>query len=775
MNRFVFCVLLCVTAVLHGQTVTPSKVVMGLGDLVTISGDYPSNAIVDMDGTQCTVTAHSPGSSITVRVRNRQFWYGPKRLTITDPADLTVIDDEDVGYAKVGTWTSTTWATSWNADQDFSAGGTGTDTATWTFTGLTPGTYEVWTTWNAFSNHATDAPYTILDNATPLATVDVDQLNGPNGRLEAGVVWQSLGSYAISSTTLAVQLTDNANGTVVADAVALNLASIDADQTVIDGKLQVTKLRPYGTEIVMWDFEDNETPTGNYWHGNSIAHQWNANYNTGGNSIRGLANEPSHGSNYSFYFRLFFDTVRQYYQQYMWITNSQMDSYVNEDGITFSGVATYIPEATGMNRNIYDLKLPSGYAEDDTNMGSYNTIENDGVMPADETYNWHFYSFMRYNADGSWEKIYNPLCYTAQRSQFSGQGIFGPGAARPFNYGMASHYAGNTMRWTRGQALANAPFDNLTRVYNQYKDQGVFTWGESGTLFWLDNIGFACVDEQMRPSSAEWMFKEAAVSTSTSFPFHVTNTADYARDFYVFACFFSTKGTGWATMPAGTALYRDVNANGSYDVGTDTAIAASGYQPVLLGAIDPGETQHFVVTIVTDTTTNEYREVVVNFIENVTTQTSNKARVTPDGSPFEPGPPNMNMTPTTAYLTWNFIAYAPATLIADEVDIPTNPTALHIGDDTWIQWDDSPQAVSGALSYYEVQRSDDGATGWAHYYVSSAASPGFIDYGVQGKFYRVAEVNVRGTQSDWSAVAGAATSNAGTRVRTRRGIRFGRR
>jgi hypothetical protein len=100
------------------------------------------------------------------------------------------------------------------------AGGTGANVASWTFT-VTPGQYDVSVTWSWLANHATNAPYTVLDGTTPLGTVLVNQQVAPSGISDQGVTWQDLGTFTVNSSQLVVQLSDNANGYVIADAVRI--------------------------------------------------------------------------------------------------------------------------------------------------------------------------------------------------------------------------------------------------------------------------------------------------------------------------------------------------------------------------------------------------------------------------------------------------------------------------------------------------------------------------------------------------------------------------
>ncbi len=100
------------------------------------------------------------------------------------------------------------------------AAGTGANAATWTFTGLTPGTYRVLTTWTAHANRATDAPYTIRDGPS-LRTVNIDQQLTPDDEEPRGTTWEDLQTVTITNSTLIVELTNAANGYAIADAVRI--------------------------------------------------------------------------------------------------------------------------------------------------------------------------------------------------------------------------------------------------------------------------------------------------------------------------------------------------------------------------------------------------------------------------------------------------------------------------------------------------------------------------------------------------------------------------
>ena len=160
----------------------------------------------------------------------------------TASAAVRVIDDGQAGFNTVGEWTAAP-PQGYRGNVRYSAPGTGADTATWAFAGLAPGRYRVSTTWSPFSNRATNAPYTILDGGTTLATVPVNQQVPANDRSDLGASWKDLGTFQVGGTTLTVRLSDAANGYVIADAVRIErLDSLPAapEVQVLDGAADLT-------------------------------------------------------------------------------------------------------------------------------------------------------------------------------------------------------------------------------------------------------------------------------------------------------------------------------------------------------------------------------------------------------------------------------------------------------------------------------------------------------------------------------------------------------
>jgi hypothetical protein len=79
--------------------------------------------------------------------------------------------------------------------------------------------YRVSATWSPHANRATDAPYTLFDGGNSLGTADVNQRLTPGDFSTLGSAWEDLMSVQITGNTLVVELSNAANGFVIADAV----------------------------------------------------------------------------------------------------------------------------------------------------------------------------------------------------------------------------------------------------------------------------------------------------------------------------------------------------------------------------------------------------------------------------------------------------------------------------------------------------------------------------------------------------------------------------
>jgi len=136
-----------------------------------------------------------------------------------------VIDNSDAGFSNTGVdWTSATGTNMYGADFHYCAGSDGSEFATWSITGLTPGVpVYIGICWEPFSNRATNSPFTVLnsDGSTVSLSVAVNQQLSPSDFAHNGASFKTLGTVTPTGTTLTVKLTNLVSGAqfVIADAV----------------------------------------------------------------------------------------------------------------------------------------------------------------------------------------------------------------------------------------------------------------------------------------------------------------------------------------------------------------------------------------------------------------------------------------------------------------------------------------------------------------------------------------------------------------------------
>ncbi len=152
------------------------------------------------------------------------------------PADIT--DNVDPAFIAVGSWNSNS-TFGYQNSINWTDPGDG-DTASWTFEVVPGSSYQVSATWFHHPTAATDAPYTIYDGAAPITTVNVNQQVAPVQFSESGAMWDDLtSSITIASDTLTVELSDLADGRVVADAIRIQRVTPSAGVTYIDVAAEV--------------------------------------------------------------------------------------------------------------------------------------------------------------------------------------------------------------------------------------------------------------------------------------------------------------------------------------------------------------------------------------------------------------------------------------------------------------------------------------------------------------------------------------------------------
>jgi hypothetical protein len=107
----------------------------------------------------------------------------------------------------------------------YAASGDGSAVSSWSFTGVDPGSYEVFAWWSAEPNRATNAPYTVVHaDGETLVRVNQQQNGGQ---------WVSLGTYSFDVYDQpVVLLTNDADGIVIADAIMVERQSGIAAWTI---------------------------------------------------------------------------------------------------------------------------------------------------------------------------------------------------------------------------------------------------------------------------------------------------------------------------------------------------------------------------------------------------------------------------------------------------------------------------------------------------------------------------------------------------------------
>jgi hypothetical protein len=143
------------------------------------------------------------------------------RLQLLVSEGVQVTDDGDPGFTATASFEAAT-DQGYLGDVRYAPPGDGSGEATWTFS-VIPGIYRVSVTWTPHPNRATNAPFSVYDGSTLLASVLVNQEEPPLGFAYDGTMWDDLGAgvFIIAGDQLVVRLTDNANDYVIADAIRI--------------------------------------------------------------------------------------------------------------------------------------------------------------------------------------------------------------------------------------------------------------------------------------------------------------------------------------------------------------------------------------------------------------------------------------------------------------------------------------------------------------------------------------------------------------------------
>lgn len=199
---------------------------------VDLDDDFGSDFTIVQDFTQ---TILDPGESTTLVVEMEANVHGsaaaglsfdnnddsPFQVTLTGEVD-NIVEIADVlsdNFDTSGKWTDGAFGI-----YVASAAGSGGNVASWEFD-VPDGDYNVAVTWVEYPNRATNSPFSVLDGNQFLDTIFVNQQTAPDDFEDEGYVWESLGEFSIDSGTLIVELSNDANGYVIADAVRIEQVS----------------------------------------------------------------------------------------------------------------------------------------------------------------------------------------------------------------------------------------------------------------------------------------------------------------------------------------------------------------------------------------------------------------------------------------------------------------------------------------------------------------------------------------------------------------------
>jgi hypothetical protein len=155
----------------------------------------------------------------------------------------TIIDNGGAGYSETGTWaTITTGGFRVGANARYSQAGTGAQTASWQFTGLTPSTtYWLGLTWAANAAWPNAMPLKVYDSngTTVLLDTTIDETIEPADFTDTAVLWFFLGAFVPTGTSLTITVTDGDAGYTIADAALLADTLPDITQvSVAPGNVQ---------------------------------------------------------------------------------------------------------------------------------------------------------------------------------------------------------------------------------------------------------------------------------------------------------------------------------------------------------------------------------------------------------------------------------------------------------------------------------------------------------------------------------------------------------
>lgn len=171
----------------------------GTGGGLMLNNELDNNGVQPFEMLNTIVAGNASGQSAPVTIDNSQSGFQ--------------IDS--------GTWGTST-GTGFAGGYRTNTRSDGSALVSWTFHGLDTGRYRVLATWVPSASNATDAPYTINDGRRVRRVVDRNQQVEPRpDAIENGTHFHELATVTVGTGELVVQLSNAANGRVVADAIRI--------------------------------------------------------------------------------------------------------------------------------------------------------------------------------------------------------------------------------------------------------------------------------------------------------------------------------------------------------------------------------------------------------------------------------------------------------------------------------------------------------------------------------------------------------------------------
>jgi hypothetical protein len=149
-----------------------------------------------------------------------------------------IVDDVDAAF--VGYWNLSTGVSGYyGSGYRINSAGDGSDSATWIVNVPTEGSWEVFARWTSYRTRGTDVPYTVGHKyGSTVVRVNQQVLGG---------VWFSLGVYSFDVGAASVMLSDDADGSVCADAIKIVEVSVppaEPLEVILDEPIEVTLDEP---------------------------------------------------------------------------------------------------------------------------------------------------------------------------------------------------------------------------------------------------------------------------------------------------------------------------------------------------------------------------------------------------------------------------------------------------------------------------------------------------------------------------------------------------